>query len=166
MPYKEEGQIIESDVVEPQDSDLAVVVRKYLNQQFQGGWSLFDFFLSFFLSSSFQWTHENTHPDIYLPTAASLYHNTEFWRFVFIFLSRSRKSKEDCIRAQIKEHHNSCEADGLFCFSLWRVFFFNYFVCGQICAVEMNHRMSALPGKERFKKNKNKKLDHTHGGYS
>lgn len=37
MPYKEEGQIIESDVVEPQDSDLAVVVRKYLNQQFQGG---------------------------------------------------------------------------------------------------------------------------------
>lgn len=150
MPYKEEGQIIESDVVEPQDADLAVVVRKYLNQQFQGGWSLFDFFLSVFLSFSFQWAHENTHPDIYLPTAASLYHNTEFWRFVFIFLSRSRKSKEDCIRAQIKEHHNSCEADGLFCFSLWRVFFFNYFVCGQICAVEMNHRMSALPGKERF----------------
>lgn len=73
MPYKEEGQIIESDVVEPQDSDLAVVVRKYLNQQFQGGWSLFDFFfyLFFFLFLSNGPTKTHTLTYIYPPQLPS-----------------------------------------------------------------------------------------------
>ena len=72
-------------------------------------------------------------------------------------------------RAQIKEHHNSCEDDSPFCLPLCTFFFFfNYFVRGQFLCDWNKPEKVGMEGKKEGPRvwKKKKTFDHTRGGYS